>query len=292
MSLFKISGKSVEKMNSTKNIERKIQNLCENNLEEIFGVKFLRSEYPTTTGGRMDSLGIDFERNPVIIEYKQVESENIITQGLFYLDWLIDHKGDFEQVLNKAGVEMEVSWDSPRVILVAKSYSKYDTYAVNQFSGNIELWKYMIYDDEVLHIERINLAKDEKEKAIRHKSKVTYQDYDLDHHLAEKPEKIVNLFYRVRDEILKLDESISEKIKKLYIAYSLDKNFCEFVIQKNALRVYININKDMLEDPNDISEDVSYKGHWGSGCTSLKIEKEEEIHYAMELIKQSYENNL
>ncbi|MBA2864006.1 hypothetical protein [Methanococcus maripaludis] len=67
MSLFKISGKSVEKMNSTKNIERKIQNLCENNLEEIFGVKFLRSEYPTTTGGRMDTLGIDFEGNPVIV---------------------------------------------------------------------------------------------------------------------------------------------------------------------------------------------------------------------------------
>ncbi|BAP62906.1 DUF5655 domain-containing protein [Methanococcus maripaludis] len=292
MSLFKISGKSVEKMNSTKNIERKIQNLCENNLEEIFGVKFLRSEYPTTTGGRMDSLGIDFEGNPVIIEYKQVESENIITQGLFYLDWLIDHKGDFEQVLNKAGVEMEVSWDSPRVILVAKSYSKYDTYAVNQFSGNIELWKYMIYDDEVLHIERINLAKDEKEKAIRHKSRVTYQTYEIDHHLAGKPENIVNLYYLVRDEILKLDENISEKINKYYIAYSLDRQFCEFLVQKNALKVYINVTNDELNDPKNLSEDVSGKGHWPTGHTCLKVEKEEDIHYTMELIKQSYEKNL
>jgi RecB family endonuclease NucS len=53
-------------------------------------------EYVTSNGGRMDTLGIDENGYPVIIEYKRERSENVINQGLFYLDWLMDHRGDFE----------------------------------------------------------------------------------------------------------------------------------------------------------------------------------------------------
>ena len=52
----------------------------------------------------MDTLGIDENGCPVIIEYKRASNENVINQGLFYLDWLKDHRGDFELlVLKKLG---------------------------------------------------------------------------------------------------------------------------------------------------------------------------------------------
>ncbi|MBB4408124.1 hypothetical protein J2S88_003673 [Agrobacterium tumefaciens] len=38
--------------------------------------------------------------------YKRASNENIINQGLFYLDWLMDHKRDFEWlVLKRFGQE-------------------------------------------------------------------------------------------------------------------------------------------------------------------------------------------
>ena len=62
------------------------------NLDTLLGVRFLASEYATTHGGRMDTLGLDENGYPVIVEYKRTMSENVINQGLFYLDWLMDHR--------------------------------------------------------------------------------------------------------------------------------------------------------------------------------------------------------
>jgi len=42
----------------------------------------------------------------VIIEYNVRSNENVISQGLFYLDWLMDHQGEFTlQVMKKLGAE-------------------------------------------------------------------------------------------------------------------------------------------------------------------------------------------
>jgi RecB family endonuclease NucS len=56
-------------------------------------VRFLASEHATgrVHGGRIDTLGLDENHAPVIIEYKRAINENVINQGLFYLDWLLDH---------------------------------------------------------------------------------------------------------------------------------------------------------------------------------------------------------
>ena len=72
--------------------------LFEKNLEALLGVRFLATEYSTgpVHGGRIDTLGIDEDGTPVIIEYKRSINENVINQGLFYLDWLMDHRKEFQ----------------------------------------------------------------------------------------------------------------------------------------------------------------------------------------------------
>ena len=77
-------------------LEKSLQSIFEKNLEQLLGVTFLASEFKTTHGGRMDTLGIDENLCPVIIEYKRATNENVINQGLFYLDWLMDHRADFK----------------------------------------------------------------------------------------------------------------------------------------------------------------------------------------------------
>lgn len=63
----------------------------------------LASEHSTGSvhGGRIDTLDIDENNCPVIIAYKRTSSENVINQGLFYLDWLLDDKADFQLMVMK-----------------------------------------------------------------------------------------------------------------------------------------------------------------------------------------------
>jgi Predicted nuclease of the RecB family len=89
LKLFRVQGGALTELDASSSpLEKSLQVLFEKNLEVLLGVRFLASEYVTTNGGRIDTLGIDENGCPVIIEYKRDRSENVINQGLFYLDWL------------------------------------------------------------------------------------------------------------------------------------------------------------------------------------------------------------
>jgi RecB family endonuclease NucS len=68
--------------------EKELQTLFEANLESIFGCRFVSTEHHTGTahGGRIDTLALSEDNNPVIIEYKNVENQGLVLQALFYLD--------------------------------------------------------------------------------------------------------------------------------------------------------------------------------------------------------------
>ncbi len=92
MALFKVNGSTVRKIIAKDlNLERNLQELFEANLEEILSIIFLKHEHSTSFGGRIDTLGIDKNGSPCIIEYKKNQNDNVINQGLSYLRWLLDH---------------------------------------------------------------------------------------------------------------------------------------------------------------------------------------------------------
>ena len=95
--LFRLAnGQATELQGNASDLEKPLQTLIENNLVPLLGIRFLASEYSTGKihSGRIDSLGLDETRSPVIFEYKGAVNESVINQGLFYLDWLVDHQGD------------------------------------------------------------------------------------------------------------------------------------------------------------------------------------------------------
>jgi RecB family endonuclease NucS len=97
--ILRLSGDTVTEIEGhTAEIGKSLQTLIEKHLETFLGVRFLASEYSTgkTHGGRLDTLGIDKNGCPVIIEYKRAVNENVINQGLFYLDWLMDYNAEFK----------------------------------------------------------------------------------------------------------------------------------------------------------------------------------------------------
>jgi len=88
----------------------------------------------------IDSLGLDENNCAVIVEYKRHSNENIINQGLFYLDWLLDHQAEFRWlVMEKLGKEVagSVEWAGTRLLCIAADFTRYDQHAVQQIPRNI-----------------------------------------------------------------------------------------------------------------------------------------------------------
>ena len=157
--LFNINGKVRELQSGTVTLEKELQNIIEKNMKSFFGVSFLKSEFSTTDGGRMDSIGIDENNCPVIFEYKRSLNENVINQGLFYLNWLLDHKESFTLlVIDVLGLERSksIDWTRPRVVCIANDFTKYDISAINQMTRNISLIRYKKFENDLLMFEHIN----------------------------------------------------------------------------------------------------------------------------------------
>ena len=154
--LFRIGADTVkEEQSQSATVEKSLQTLIERHLEAFLSVRFLDTEYSTgkTHGGRIDTLGIDEDDSPVIIEYKRATNENVINQGLYYLDWLMDHKAEFQLLVQKRlGQEVadNIEWSTPRLICIAGDFTKYDEYAVQQINRNIELLRYRRFADDLL----------------------------------------------------------------------------------------------------------------------------------------------
>ena len=113
--LFQLQSDSARELPAESvDIEKSLQSLMERHLESFLGVRFVATEYVTgkVHGGRIDTLGLDDNNCPVIIEYKRALNENVISQGLYYLDWLMDHQGEFTlQVMKKLGPQSSENID-------------------------------------------------------------------------------------------------------------------------------------------------------------------------------------
>ncbi|WQV01882.1 DUF262 and DUF1524 domain-containing protein [Helicobacter pylori] len=100
------------------------------------------------------------------------------------------------------------------------------------------------------------------------------------------------LFDILREQIKALDERITEKFNQQYIAYKFKTNFVDIVVQKNGLKLYLNMKFHELQDGKKKKlkiEDVSNIGHLGIGGVEVKLETKENIPYCLGLVKQALE---
>ena len=81
-------------------------------------------------------------------------------------------------------------------------------------------------------------------------------------------------------------------LKKLYIAYKLDTNFVDIVVQKQRLRISLNMKFLEFHDPKGLCKDITGLGRWGNGDVEVFFEHTSEIDDVMELIEQSYKKQV
>ena len=296
--LFKIDGSSVIEQHETSyKFEKNLQAVIEKNMKQMFNITFLYHEY-TVRGddgqdGRMDSIGIDENNCPVIFEYKKVENENVINQGLFYLDWLLNHKNDFYVLVQKVLGEKkakEIEWSNPRVICIAPDFSKYDGRAINLMPQNIELIKWKLFNNDLLMFEYFK------------KSNKTVSPKNTTSDVVPNPtfaDKLVNASQKAKDLLESLDQYLIEGISdditsselKHYRAYKRMKNFACVVIEKEKVLLFLSINPKKYTVEEGFSRDMSNKGHYGTGDFGITIKDNKDLEKSKYYIKEAYESN-
>ncbi len=262
------------------------------NLEELLGLRFLANEY-STKDGRLDTLAIDETGTPVIIEYKWGEKDNILSQGLFYMDWLKENKRLYDLlVADKLGKDVRVVWDSPRLLLVAQGFDRYTLSAVRQVKNSIELIKYTPYGSGILHLETVYGS--ETVRPVAEMPKKTDPEegkYSFDYHLNKVNEGVREMFYTLQAEILKWTNVEEKADQKVGITYRTTKSFVRFEFGKSYINVLVRDPRyDHKIDPKGLLKDVTSFG-WGyKGVAKLK--SKEDVQDVLELVRASYESTL
>lgn len=301
--LFRTDDTSVtELQGSAVALEKPLQLLIERHMETFLGVRFLASEFMTSNGGRMDSLGIDENGSPVIIEYKRASNENVINQGLFYLDWLMDHRRDFEWlVLERIGAEQAkaVEWSSPRLICIAGDFTKFDLHAVNQMNRNIELLRYRRFGEEFLLLELLARATGAPsrraavltESANDAPTRPRTRYKTVSQYLEDADEELLDLFEAVKAHLLALGDDVEMRVLDNYIAFRRLKNFAclEVKPQLRHMKIYVKVNPDTITLEPGFTRDVRKIGHFGTGDLEIIVDDMLAFEKAKALFEGSYD---
>lgn len=280
-------------------LEKGLQTQFETNLDTLLGVRFLASEYATSHGGRMDTLGIDENGYPVIIEYKRDRSENVINQGLFYLDWLMDHRGDFEILVRdrygKQSAEA-IEWSAPRLICIAADFTKYDEHAVKQMGRNIELVRYRKFGEDLLLLELLTAvsATSSTSTAIAASNgSKPRKDKTVSEYIQDMGPELSELFADAESYLLSRGDDVTKKVTQFYLAYRRIKNFACLEVRPtlNQLKMFLKLDPTTVDLEEGFSRDVRKVGHFGTGDLELTIGSHDDLERAKPLILRSYEES-
>lgn len=298
--LFGLAEEPVHEIpGSAAGLERSLQRLIEKNLDTMLGVRLLASEFETGRKhrGRIDTLGIDENASPVIIEYKRATNQNVINQGLFYLDWLLDHQGEYKLLVQEklgSRVAQTIDWAAPRLVCIAGGFTRYDEHAVQQMNRNIELIRYRRFGNDLLMLELVNAiaaasgdSGDGKDGSSSHSPKTVSET------LASLDGSLQDLYQALRAHLMALGDDVQEKTLKMYVAFKRLRNFAcvEILPKKRVLNVFLKVDPDSVQLEPEFSRDVRNVGHYGTGDLQITLRTQEDLERAEPLLQKSYETS-
>ena len=284
--------------------ERKLQRLTENNLEELFNLKFIATEFQVDNL-RIDTLAYDSESNSfVIIEYKNVKNYSVIDQGYSYLSLLLNNKAEFvlkyNQTFNKNNGKEDFDFSQTRVMFISPSYTTYQLKSVEFSDIAFELWKVSKFSNNTVLFDRVNntdtsasikqVTNSDKNKQKVNKEIKKYTEADT---LKGKSEDIVSLYDNLKEYILSQYDDIEIVHLKYYLVFKINnKIIASLSVLAKSLKAWINLKDNKISDPDNRIRNVSNIGHHGVGDYEFIINSEDDFYYFNRLFKQSYDEKL
>ncbi len=245
-------------------LERQIQEITETNLNEIFQLELVKSEFELQ-GFRIDTLAFDRESSSfVIIEYKKDRNFLSIDQGISYLNLMLNRKADFvleyNQNFSKTLKKDDVDWTQSRIIFIAPEFTRYQQYAIGFKDLGISLWEIQKYNNGILaynELKPINkeesISKIIKGNSIAKKVSNEIHPYSEESLLEPFGQKIKNLYFEFKDTLISIGNDISVKSKKQYVVFKKNTAFAGIHPSNSGLRIDFGISPVEIIDPKKMA---------------------------------------
>ncbi|MEU6608354.1 DUF5655 domain-containing protein [Streptomyces shenzhenensis] len=282
-------GGVTEVMARLAEVEADVQGLVEAHMEALLGVRFLVSEYGTgpVHGGRIDSLGLDENGSPVIVEYKRGVDAGVINQGLYYLSWLMDHRAEFEHLVRDrlgASASSQVLWSGPRLICIAGDFTCYDVHAVREHRRSIDLVRYRFFGSDLFGLEAVASVSGGVQAARRARRQIVARAA-----ADVQGAMMVELAHAVDEALLGLGDGVNRVERKQYTAFQRLRNFaCVCPPQRSKLLVYLKVDPEHVGLVPGFTRDVSGLGHHGTGDLEVQLRTSRDVERAQDLFRASY----
>lgn len=270
-------------------VEADVQDLVEAHMEAMLGVTFLASEYviDCVDGGRIDSLGLDENGAPVIVEYKRGTDAGVINQGLFYMAWLMSHKDAFRSLVrDRLGVTAasQILWSAPRLICVAGDFTRYDANAVREHRRSIDLVRYRYFGSDHFGLENVASVTGHSAEAKRVRRRAPGAQP-----VGQQGGAMGELAAAVDEVLVGLGEGVTRVQRMQYRAYQRLRNFaCLIPPQQTKVLVYLKADPTAVDLVSGFTRDVTGLGHHGTGDLELQLRTERDLERAQDLFRLSY----
>ena len=245
-------------------LEKDIQKLLENNLEAVFGLEFLETEFPLKDM-RFDTVAYDEENAAfVIIEYKKVRNTSLVDQGYAYLHTVLDRKAELVLLYNKVRNDRkqvsDFSWDMTRIYFVSPYFSKFQLAATGFANMPFKLFEIQQYYGGLIEISEIenktetefeSSTQDKVIESVNKEVKVwTFDDYCKK---TNPNDDVLELYSHLVDSVSDI-ASFSIDYKKVYIAFkSKHTNVFDCAFTKKKLKIWLNLRWNELgEIPSEL----------------------------------------
>ena len=309
MDLYKVNKNKLISVNQdTFQKERQIQALVEENMDTLFNLEFVSTEF-TIGDFRLDSLCYDNETDSfVIVEYKKGSSYSVIDQGYSYLSVMLNNKSDFIlEYIEKTGKNLKkdkVDWSQSRIIFISPSFNSYQKNSVNFKDVPFELWEIKKFENDIISLAQyLASSKESIQKISGGKNTVIdsvsreVQVYTEEDTLKKKnvDENISELYYSLKDRFIQW-EYVSINPKKNYISFKKNnKPFITLGFRKSYIRVHINIGwkKNIKKKPFKLDDPKKMFKIWENKYKKLysyDLKKSKDLDYFVLMIKQKYDS--
>ncbi|MBT5215310.1 hypothetical protein HOM13_01095 [Candidatus Woesearchaeota archaeon] len=282
-------------------LEKDIQNLVESNLQTLFKLDLVKSEF-SINNYRLDSLCFDIEsKSFVIIEYKKDKNYSVIDQGFSYLSTVLENKGDliieYQEKFGKRVRKDSIDWSQIRIVFISPSFSQYQKDSINFKDLPIELYEIQQYENDLVTLNKIQSKSsstsinDLSDGGVIGKVKREIKVYTEESITNYGSDFTKELYSQYKNKIMELGDDINVKFTQRYIGFKRGKkNFTDITVSKDFIKIWLNQKKGKIDDSKNLCRDVSNIGHWGNGDYELRVTDNKDFEYILSLIRQSYEN--
>ena len=247
MDLYKIKNNKLEEINKESfNLEKDIQSLVENNLETLFNLEFISTEF-SVGDFRIDTLSYDNENNNfVIIEYKKGSSYSVIDQGYSYMSVMLNNKSDFIlEYIEKTGKSLkksEVDFSQSRIIFISPSFNSYQKNSVNFKDVPFELWEIKKFSNNSISLnQHLSSSKESIQKIEGNKNSVIsnvgkeVKVFEEKDHTSKSNGSLIRNWELLKERFSELD-GVEIVPKRLYITLMYgNKTISYFLFRKDKI---------------------------------------------------------